>query len=594
MRHLLLAGIGLCVPFVQLSAQDLPGRSPAAQNSSYSLPSDWSQRHVIFPAAATADRQAAVEQEARFHLQQLRRSFQQLDLESSDAEPAADQLERDWREDVGEGAYTQNRPTYPAKFSFDVSNPTPSCTKDYVVYTLPRGLSQNFNLIAYNNLYVNSSATGLCPGTTPTVLFAYNASQSSGKLSTAPALSLDGTQIAFIENSKPAQFHVLKWQAGDTFPKFPMPYNPSPLANCATSGSAPCEYTVNYGQASALFSSPFVNYATDTAYVTDGSGHVSAIYPVFTATPANPPQVLWSILIPGYSGTLTAPVYDSVSGNVFVVDATKLYYIRTSAGSAGTCSSGSPPCVGGASQTINSGAGTQATLEAPIVDSTNGWVFAFAWPGGTYKGATIVQSNTTLGVLHVAQISGTVGNSAPTSLYSGTFNSAYYNNPESGLLYACGGNNGGHVGALWAVGFNSSGMIPGQPRYGPLPLTTASVPGQVSVCSSLAEVYNQTAGKDLLFTGVTADCAFGGAGTGCVMSFDITNSFPTTALATYPSPGGSSGIVIDNVSGSLTSATDLYYLSTQPPGAGAPCTVPTGGTNTTGDCAIKLTQSGLN
>lgn len=569
---------------MQLPGQSIPD----------SLPYDWSHRHVVFPAADSREQHAAIEKDVRFHLQQLKRSYRQFDLESAESQAASNQLQRDWREAVGDTAYHVHRPTYPAKFTFDVANPTPNCANDYVVYTLPHAGAGKFNVVAYNNLYVNSTSTGVCPGSTPAVLFAYNASQDAGKLSTSPALSLDGTQIAFIENASAARFHILKWRAGDKSAAFPKPYNSTALANCATNGAvAPCEYSVTYSTTTAKLSSPYIDYTGDTAYVSDDAGHVSAIHPIFKATPANPPKVVTGYPLTPDTGVMTEPVFDSVSGNVFVASPTKLYYIRTRTGSAGTCAWGSPPCVGSGSQTISAGAGAGSTLEGPIVDSTNGWVFAFAWSGDSYKGAVIVQSNTTLSVLNVAEISG-AGDSTPTKLYAGTFNNAYYNNPATGKLYACGENGAGHFGTLWAAGLTATGLKTGTAGFGPLNLTTASVSGAKPVCSSLAEVYNQTAGKDYLFAGVGANCAFGGASTGCIFSFDITSAFPATALANFPSPGGSSGIVIDNVTGSLTSATDIYFLTREPPGAGTPCTVYTGGTNTTGNCAIKLTQSGLN
>ena len=583
MRRCVLAVV-LCCPAIQL-----PG-----QNTQYSLPNDWSSRHVVFPAANSQDQHAAIEKDTRFYLQQLKRGYRQFDLEAVGAQPESNRLQRDWREAVGDTRYHVNRPTYPAKFTFNVADPTPNCANDYVVYTLPHGHEGKFNIVAYNNLYVNSTSTGVCAGTTPTVLFAYNASQDGGKLSTSPVLSLDGTQIAFIEHASSAQFHILKWLAGDTSAVFPKPYNSSALADCAGNGAvAPCEYSVTYSTTRAKLSSPYIDYTSDTAYVSDDCGHVSAIHPIFTATPGNPPKVVDGYPLTVGEGVMTEPVFDSVSGNVFVADPTKLYYIRTRADSGGSCAWGSPPCVGSGSQTISAGAGAGSTLEGPIVDSTNGWVFAFAWSRDSYKGATIVQSNTTLSVLNVADISG-AGGSRPTKLYAGAFDNAYYNNPATGKLYACGENGDGHFGTLWAAGFTATGMKTGTASFGPLDLTTGTVSGRAPVCSSLAEVYNQTAGKDYLFAGVRANCAFGGDSTGCIFSFDITSSFPATALANFPSPGGSSGIVIDNVSGSLTSATDIYFLSRKPPGAGAPCTVYTGGTNTTGNCAIKLTQSGLN
>src|SRR6267154_931670 len=46
--------------------------------------------------------------------------------------------------------------------------------------------------------------------------------------------------------------------------------------------------------------------------------------------------------------------------------------------------------------------------------------------------------------------------------------------------------------------------------------------------------------------------------TGCVESFNITSAFPSIALATFLSPGGTSGIVLDSVSAS-GHASSLYY-----------------------------------
>src|SRR5207245_7624638 len=94
---------------------------------------------------------------------------------------------------------------------------------------------------------------------------------------------------------------------------------------------------------------------------------------------------------------------------------------------------------------------------------------------------------------------------------------------------------------------------------------------------------------DCTFVGTPQSCTFGGAATasGCVESFNITSGFPATAAATGASAGGTSGIVVDNVS-SEGHASSLYYstLST------ASCTTATG-TSSSGGCAVQRTQSGL-
>jgi hypothetical protein len=83
-----------------------------------------------------------------------------------------------------------------------------------------------------------------------------------------------------------------------------------------------------------------------------------------------------------------------------------------------------------------------------------------------------------------------------------------------------------------------------------------------------------------MFAGIPQNCNFGGSASGCVMSFDITSAFPTTAMGTGDTPGGSSGMVVDNVS-TDGHASSLYYstLST------ATSTTPTGASGA-GGCAV--------
>lgn len=92
--------------------------------------------------------------------------------------------------------------TYPAKFNFGYSTSTPSCS-DYVVY--PTGLAGSATqatMIGYTNLYETTCTTG----SVPTVYFAYN---TGGTSSLSPVLSLDGTQVAYIQVSSSVASLVL-------------------------------------------------------------------------------------------------------------------------------------------------------------------------------------------------------------------------------------------------------------------------------------------------------------------------------------------------------------------------------------------------
>jgi hypothetical protein len=220
-------------------------------------------------------------------------------------------LERDWNEAMNTGFNSYGTPKYPAKYSFNSANPLPSCTNDYVVFTLGGSTSSSFDIIAFTNLYLNSGAgSSFCAGTNPTLLFAYFASTAStpGGLNGSPARSLDGTQIAFVESAGSGGiFHVLKWQAASSVPTFPN--STATLHDCAANSAPPCEYSVGYaGSITATKTSPYVDYATDTAYVTDNAGNVYAISPVFGGgTPAV--KSGWPV---GVGTSVTAPVYDSV------------------------------------------------------------------------------------------------------------------------------------------------------------------------------------------------------------------------------------------------------------------------------------------
>jgi len=568
------------------TADDL--RSPEAIGR-VGLPYDWTHRHVVFARPQTFGRLREIQSDPRYWHQVYRTLVaihpappRQLPEPPTDAD-----FKPDWGMSLGTTALNfTNLETYPAKYSFDVSNPTPSCTNDYVVFTLPASASTAINVIGFNNLYVNNAGTGLCAGTVPTVMFAYNASQNNGPLNSSPVLyPKDGTQIAFIEDaSTGAQFHVLKWKSGNVSAMFGSPFNSSALANCATNGGvAPCEYSVTYSSTTATLSAPYVDYSSDTAYVTDDTGHVSAITPVFGGgTPAV--KAGYPVAVAG-STNMTPPVYDTVSKNVFVADKKgNLYYVRTATASPGTCPSGSPPCLG--ATTLNVANGKQV-YEAPILDSTNQTVFVFSNSAPTGLNSSVVQANTTLGNSRVA----TIGANTTQNVYAGTFNNAYFSNPGSGLLYACGGGAAGptsNTPQLYAISFTGATMNAGAAAHGPLALATG-----MASCSPITEVFNLagSGNTDLLYAGVGNLCSMTITG-GCVQSFNITSGFPSAYTHIVAETGGTTGFVVDNVangSSSTANQANIYFISqgTQF------CTKNTGGTNQTGNCAIKLTQTGL-
>jgi len=163
-----------CVFDPSAPAQAIKGRLPAGRTG---VPYDWSHRHLVFSEPASPVTLGAIEQDSRFW-QQVNRKFYagRMRNPAPSASAFKHRPERpapakfDWSESLGTLDFA-NLVNYPAKYSFDVANPFPDCVNDYVVYTLPTANPSAFNLIAFNNLYVNNEGTANCLGTTPSVLF---------------------------------------------------------------------------------------------------------------------------------------------------------------------------------------------------------------------------------------------------------------------------------------------------------------------------------------------------------------------------------------------------------------------------------------
>jgi hypothetical protein len=157
-------------------------------------------------------------------------------------------------------------------------------------------------------------------------------------------------------------------------------------------------------------------------------------------------------------------------------------------------------------------------------------------------------------------------------LYSGIFDDAYFNT-GTGNLYVCGSASGSihsTYPTLWRIPISGSGM--GTPVAGP-----TLVSGSAD-CSPITEVMNGT--NDRLYVGVSALGNKPGCSGACIYMFNLTGltwgpaSNPGAGLA---APGGTSGIVIGNIS-NTTDATRIYYS--------------TAGNGTIGN-AVQASQPGL-
>ncbi|HEY3975105.1 MAG TPA: hypothetical protein VGM18_19015 [Candidatus Sulfotelmatobacter sp.] len=449
---------------------------------------------------------------------------------------------------------------FPAKYVFNVKS-APSCANDFVVIGIPTsGSSTQANILGLNNLYSNSSGTGFCPTTGPTVKFAY--ASGTGQVPASLVISQSGKQIAYVENlSGSSYFHCLTLGStgtngtGATAPVVPGAGGGNNAVDNRVLLS-PDGGVTNQGSTNA----PFILYTgadfRDVAYVTSystagvGSGYLYKISNVFNGSV---PTIVWSAPITAIPST---PVYDQVSNKVFFTDSSGRIDYVVDSGAA-------PSVVYG--PVVASG----TTSENPVViDSTHQMVYASFNSNGTH--AIVVQTPTSM----ASSVSVAVG--TKTTTYTGPylpdFNNSFYTGgttPPPMMFVA--GTGTGTLPTLYGVGFTGGVMNSTVSNSAALATGTAD-------SSPVSEFYNSTLAKDFLFVGVTNNCVatkLGGTG-GCIMSLDITSGFPTinantTALA---ATGGTSGIIPDNNS-NLSQASSVYY------------------TTKTGATLVKATQSAL-
>jgi hypothetical protein len=505
------------------------------------VPQDWSERNIVFSLDGLAKYPNLVDQEPRIRHQLMQR-FQTLYPElfrgvaGMDGSANNPGHHRDWNVSFVRGRVAESM--YPAKYSFDPSAP-PDCTNDYVVFGLNIAgtTGKQANLIAFNNLY--SGPGGLC-GAAPTVLFAYNVtSVSGGKVDLSPVISLDGTEIAFVESAgSEAIFHVLTWTAGQ---------------GTISASAAPTMTSLLFSStATSTTSAPWVDYTNDVAYVGADGGLLYKITGVFNS-PSTLAGGAWPVTV-STGHHLTPPVLDNVLGEVLVGSANgNLYEINSATGAL------SVPLVVGALGKTSPG-----VLAPPIVDVTNGTTFVVDADDGT--SAVLLEVDTaTFTQIAKARIGLGAANKTALTIPQPAFTNAYYTSPSTGQIRLCG--TGAADTTPWQYAFGFTGRT----------LNTSAVFSQQIVTSTAAECTNWTefynpninGGTDFFFFGLTQDCT--GVGTSGCVEAATAEGLPLTNAAVA---GGPSGIVVDNYS--TAGQASSIYLSSE-----------------TGSTAYKFTQNGL-
>jgi hypothetical protein len=497
------------------------------------VPQDWSQGHIVFSRDTLALYPNLMDREPRV-LHQAMQRWQPPNsgvFQGSQPLPTAagkSGSHRDWSVD------TQARLApfrYAAKFSFDPNAP-PDCTNDYVVFGLASSgvTGGRANLVAFNNLYVNDTGTGLCPGTAPIVLFAYNITTvTGGKITTSPILSEDGKKIGFVESipgtSATAIFHVVTWVGG--------------VGQGGIGGAVPpptghmisVPFSVGANDSA---SSPWIDYSADIVYVGSDNGLVYKITGVFHGTPT-----LSGSPWPVQAGTfhLTSPVLDSVRGELMVGSA-NLFRIDTATGVVSTLMVGTGPSSG--------------IVAPPIVDVTNGTTFVVSANDGT--SAVLVEFDTASTVeLSRGRIGLGAHGGTAFNIHSPAVSNLYFTTPSSGVIRVCGTGAADATPWQYAFSFDGRSMLPGPSFSQQLLASTAAH------CAGFTEFFNPNVGggTDYFFFGLTKDCTGPSGPGGCVAEF--TDAAPST-IHTMTVSGGPSGIIVDNYSLS-PEASSIYFTA---------------------------------
>lgn len=557
---------------------------------------------------------------------------------------------------------------YPAKYQF-ASTSAESCA-DYVVFpTGIQGSATQATLIAYDNIYKPPS----CSGTVPSILLSIN---TGGLANTSPVLSLDGTQVAFIQTTPDTSVtgSITKNKtaftlssgtltssdvglgisgtgipAGDTIATVTSstagtlttrattsesgetltisssltelvllkigggggtavssPVSPTAVTNASyRSCTGPCYTTLTLdNNPTDTNSAPFYVYpgtggSPDTIYVGDDDGNVHEFTNVFlTGTPAevttNWPVTASTETVAGPA--LDSPIYDSMSGYIFVGDASG--YLHQFA----------PPSTTAATVYTSGrlGYNTGGLVDPPIVDNTSGASLVYQFVGYsddtgdkrpsyinvfTTSGTDSIVGGTQFGTGIYFPNGSTYTRPAGTGtvMHAGAFDNVYFTGTgNTGNIYACSDGILYQIPVASIVTATTNGTSDGTVNVYSTPTSAADT------CSPVTEFYNSTSSTDYLFISVAADAVASGGSTctgACVLNYIAPTSATTktgTPTAGLAAAGGTSGIIIDNSAAGGGSEIYFTVLGSQSCN-GVSGTGSTG--NGTGSCAVQATQS---
>jgi hypothetical protein len=598
------------------------------------VPEDWSHHHVVFSSPGTLEEAAKngtfekwsrIVSDPRYQMQQRKRQIMDQRREEW-RKHRTPTLKTDWNMDLGSGA-SVGAGHFPAKFTF--STTTASCS-DWVVFnTGAAGVSGGqANIVAYSNLYNTT-----CAGTVPAVAWAYYSG--TGKALTGPAISFDGTKMAYIENptSGAAVLRIVAWQSGQgTATASVTPTKTYTNTTVGASGNTTWNTTNCPAGDSCLISvafqngdqdtnsAPFYDYdGSDTLWVGDNSGQLHKFTGVFNGTPAEVVTGGWPISVS--SNILTSPVYDNgASGNIFVADSGGFLYSYKASG----------PTHEMTSSKLTYASGTVGIVDAPLVDSSTEEVYVFVGRyANTSTSSPAFNCQNTTGCSGVFQFSATatgtgsgacnatsatswgtgtncgheavfgVGTAATPSEYDGSFDHIYQSGSgTTGNLWVCSQMASSEPRLSYA---QMSAFVPSGDVIGIASTAIATLTGATASCSPVTEIYGSDGtANDYIFLGVTNDgnqtgttCSGSGASGACVYNFIVSTNgtsttVPSSAHAGIAASGGSSGTIIDNnLNTSGNTESQIYYSNL----TNTSCTGSGGSGSGTGGCAVQASQT---
>lgn len=511
----------------------------ASRSDEQGVPTDWSHLHVIFSQPATAEQADLVQRDPRYWQQWYRRNVSRvLSVDASvraaeasvafsgDHPAVSGPKQADWSVNMGTGA-TVGAGNFAAKYSFStsVANCASATNPDFVVFSTGlQSAAGTASIVAYDNLYSG------CTGTAPNTYWAYNTTSSApGTIETSPIISLDGSQIAFVQTDGVGHGYLilLKWKANNG--TLAAPVQPTLVANLANypTCTAPCMASFSLKTALGVqhddtTSSVFYDYTGDNLWVGDSLGLLHKFHPVFVGAPAEA-GAPWPVQVnPANPLALSSPVYDHISGNIFVGDA------------------------GGFLESINAATGVSLVsakldygtgiVSGPVIDISAEKVFAFASSDGSGScagGASCaavyeLPANFGSGALG-SKVTVGISSATPNPLYFGAFDSAYLSSHNAtGNIYVCGNTGGNPI--LYRIPINA-GTLPAAGTA----LTNVTTAASTAACSPVTDIANPNlaiGSVENLFlsprlNGRPNVCA----ANGCLISFANTPWQPSTNFA---------------------------------------------------------------